>query len=115
MLLTCFAVVAILENTDNCFCCIFFVGSHRTEETSVVFYRVDDKYLAVGYLQPSPRTLHGQTLPASVNVVLVTWVDSKEGEVPPPLVIGDPGENAKLCPGQFFAFRRTCLAKVKVI
>lgn len=90
-------------------------GSHGTEETSVVFYQVDDKYLAVGYLQPSRRTLHGQTLPAGVDVVLVTWVDSKEEEVPPPLVIGDPEENAKLCPGQFFAFPRTCLAKVKVI
>lgn len=93
----------------------FFVGSHGTEETSVVFYRVDDKYLAVGYLQPSRRTLHGQTLPSGVDVVLVRWVDSKEEEVPPPLVIGDTEENAKLCPGQLFAFPRTCLAKVKVI
>lgn len=100
---------------DNCFCCFFFVGSHGTEEMPVVFYRVGDKKLAVGYLQPGRRTLHGQTLPPGFDVVLVTWVDSNEGEVPPPLVTGDPEENAKLCPGQFFAFPRTSLAKVKVI
>lgn len=92
-----------------------FVGSQGTEEQPVVFYRLNNKNLAVGYLQLGRRTLHGKTLPPGFDVVLLTWVHSQDGGVPSPFIIGDPEENAKLCPGQFFTFPRTSLAKVKVV
>ena len=80
---------------------------------TVVLFREGNVDVAVGYLHPGRRTLHGKTVPPAFEVVQLTWV--KEGDVPAPLVLGDAEENQLFTSGLFFALPRAQLVKVKLL
>ena len=95
----------VLPTSVTTFCLLFSAAGRN-----VVFYRLDDTNLAVGFHHPERRVLHGKPLPPGFDVVQLTWVNGSETSAP--LVLGDIEENASLSAGKFFALPRKNLVKV---
>ena len=78
-----------------------------------MLYQRSGTKVAVGYLDTERRLIHGKPIPAGYRAVQLTWVQSSE--IPSPLILGHPEENAILRVGQFFALPVADLSLAKLV